>query len=82
MSVEFVDTNVLIYGHDGKAGLKRAKSIELVRELAKANSGALSIQVLSEFYAAATKMKIDKVEAEGSEIWAGHSWRYAMRPAR
>ena len=46
MSVEFVDTNVLIYSHDGKAGLKRVTSIELVERLVKVNAAALSIQVL------------------------------------
>ena len=82
MSVEFVDTNVLVYAHDAKAGQKRVNSIELVRRLAKDNSGALSIQVLSEFYAASTR-KLAMTSAEAEEIvldfgaWTIHSPAHA-----
>jgi|SRR5580693_1118497 predicted nucleic acid-binding protein len=55
MSVEFVDTNILIYAHDRGAGTKHAQAVELLTRLVEEGSGALSIQVLSEFYAAATK---------------------------
>ena len=54
MSVEFVDTNILIYAHDRKAGSKHDKAVELVARLTDDDSGALSLQVLIEFYAAAT----------------------------
>jgi len=65
MTAEFVDTNVLVYAYDGGAGLKHIKAIELVRRLAANNAGALSIQVLTEFYAVATrKMGIPSEEAE------------------
>ena len=56
MSVEFVDTNILVYAHDRKAGPKHHKSVELVARLTKDDFGALSLQVLIEFYAAATRM--------------------------
>ena len=69
MSVEFIHTNVLVYAHDANAGLKRLNSIELVRRLAKDNSGALSIQVLSEFYAASTR-KLAMTSEEAEEIVA------------
>jgi len=78
MNVEFIDTNVLVYAHDAKAGMKRVNSIELVRRLAKDNAGALSIQVLSEFYAASTR-KLAMTSEEASEIvsdfgaWTIHS---------
>ena len=65
MSVEFVDTNVLIYAHDAKAGRKHDKSVELVARLANDDSGALSLQVLTEFYAAATrKLSMTSKQAE------------------
>ena len=50
MNLEFVDTNVLIYSHDTSTGAKRQKANELVKDLTIRDSGALSIQVLSEFY--------------------------------
>jgi len=60
MSVEtFVDTNVLIYAHDKEAGEKRERALEELRELWERHSGALSTQVLQEFYVNVTR-KIPK----------------------
>ena len=53
MNVEFVDTNVLIYAHDRGAGKKQTVAIRLIERLFGEGTGALSIQVLSEFYAVA-----------------------------
>ena len=65
MSVEFVDTNILIYAHDAKAGQKHARSVELVARLANDDFLAISLQVLTEFYAAATrKLSITSEKAE------------------
>ena len=65
MNVEFVDTNVLVYAHDRKADRKRMRSSELLKRLAANNSGALSIQVLTEFYVVATrKLRITSEEVE------------------
>ena len=65
MSAEFVDTNVLIYAHDGGAGRKQEASIELIGRLFEERSGALSTQVLAEFYSAATKkLSMPSQEAE------------------
>jgi predicted nucleic acid-binding protein len=65
MSVEFVDTNILIYAHDATAGRKHDKSVELVSRLANDDSGAISLQVLTEFYAAATrKLRMASEKAE------------------
>jgi predicted nucleic acid-binding protein len=55
MSDEFVDTNILIYAHDGGAGEKRVRSVALVTRLTEEGTGALSVQVLAEFYSAATR---------------------------
>jgi predicted nucleic acid-binding protein len=66
MSVEFVDTNIFIYGYDGGAGGKHDKSVALLSRLVEEATGALSIQVLAEFYSAATKklgMKSQEAEA-------------------
>lgn len=65
MSVEFVDTNILIYAHDGGAGAKHHQAVGLLSRLFEDANGALSIQVLSEFYAAATrKLAMKSEEAE------------------
>lgn len=65
MSAEFVDTNVLVYAHQGGAGVKHRQAAELLERLFEDQSGALSIQVLSEFYVTATKrlgMKAQEAE--------------------
>lgn len=65
MSAEFVDTNILIYAHDGGAGMKHAKSVDLLARLFEQGAGALSVQVLAEFYSAVTrKLGMSSVEAE------------------
>ncbi|MEN6391585.1 MAG: PIN domain-containing protein [Syntrophomonas sp.] len=55
----FVDTNILVYAYDSSAGLKRQKSIDLLKHLWAERTGFLSIQVLQEFYVTVTR-KIDK----------------------
>ena len=69
MSVEFVDTNVLLYAHDGGAGKKHERSVRLLSRLVEDGAGAISIQVLAEFYAAATK-KLGISSQEAEEILA------------
>jgi predicted nucleic acid-binding protein len=53
--VVFVDTNILLYAHDLDAGLKRTRSIEALTQLWDAGTGALSVQVLQEFYVNVTQ---------------------------
>jgi predicted nucleic acid-binding protein len=77
MSVEFVDTNVLIYAHDGGAGSKHERSVELLERLSEEGNGALSVQVLAEFYSAATRKlgrKSEEAEAAIADlgVWAIH----------
>jgi len=55
MSVEFVDTNVLVYAHDVSSGVKHRVAMDLLARLFKQQAGAVSIQVLIEFYQVATK---------------------------
>lgn len=66
MSVEFVDTNVLIYAHDRTAGHKQARAAALLERLVAEDRIALSTQVLVEFYAAVTrKLGMNADMAEG-----------------
>jgi predicted nucleic acid-binding protein len=50
----FVDTNVLVYAHDLDGEVKRAIAEHVLRQLWNDETGALSSQVLQEFYAALT----------------------------
>ena len=51
----FVDTNVLIYAHDADAAEKRELANGLLQELWQERTGALSVQVLEEFYINVTR---------------------------
>lgn len=65
MSVEFVDTNIFIYASDSSTGAKFQTAVDLISRLAEAGAGAISTQVLSEFYNAATgKLRMPSEEAE------------------
>lgn len=76
MIVEFVDTNVFIYSLDHSAGRKHAVAADLLTRLFEDQSGAISVQVLVEFYAAAIKrgLKVREVEAVISDLdtWTLH----------
>ncbi len=52
---EFLDTNVLIYADDARHPGKRERARELIRRLMHERRGVLSLQVLQEFFAAATR---------------------------
>jgi predicted nucleic acid-binding protein len=43
MSAEFVDTNILVYAHDGGAGAKHDKSVELLAPVAKLRSLTVAV---------------------------------------
>ncbi len=63
--IEFVDTNVLLYASDSDAVQKQPVSIALLERLLLAGTGALSVQVLMEFYSNATrKFRMTSLEAE------------------
>src|ERR1700734_1072192 len=55
MSVEFVDTNIFVYACEGGAGSKHRKAVDLITRLFEEQNGAISVQVLAEFYVTATK---------------------------
>jgi predicted nucleic acid-binding protein len=65
-SAEFCDTNVLVYAYDRAAGPKWARARQLVTRLADERVGALSIQVLQEFYVAATRRSTPPLSAEAA----------------
>jgi predicted nucleic acid-binding protein len=53
-SRQFLDTNVLVYAYDSSAGDKHNRAVELVEQLAGDDAGALSVQVLQEFFVTVT----------------------------
>jgi len=62
--LRFVDTNILVYAHDISAGEKHTLAKEIVEDLWESESGCLSIQVLQEFYVAATVKVIKPLDSE------------------
>ena len=54
MPAEFVDTNIIVYAYDGTAGVKHERARGLMEGLWDRGEGALSTQVLQEFYVAVT----------------------------
>jgi predicted nucleic acid-binding protein len=55
MSVEFCDTNVVVYAYDIAAGAKRERARQLLERLWIEGVGALSIQVLQELFVTLTR---------------------------
>ena len=51
---EFVDTNVLLYGHDVASVEKQRTAMRLLNDLWARQAGCLSLQVLQEFYVSVT----------------------------
>ncbi len=77
MSAEFVNTNILVYAHDGGAGTRHSKATDLLKRLIEGGNGAVSTQVLAEFYNTATKKlsrKSEEAEAAIADfaVWAIH----------
>ena len=54
-ALEFLDTNILIYAHDGRIPAKQKRARELAGRLLRERRGVISLQVLQEFFAAATR---------------------------
>jgi predicted nucleic acid-binding protein len=51
----FVDSNILLYAHDGSAGAKRDVARDLMESLWYRGGGYLSVQVLQEFFVNVTR---------------------------
>lgn len=50
-----VDTNILVYAHDGEDPTRRARARNLLADLWDQRTGLVSTQVLQEFHAVATR---------------------------
>jgi predicted nucleic acid-binding protein len=51
----FIDTNVLVYADDSSDSTKQRLAIELISEQRRARTGVVSLQVLQEYFVAATR---------------------------
>jgi len=77
-NLEFVDTNVLIYAFETGDTKRHKKAKEKIAQLAHDNRGALSAQVLIEFYSITTgKLRFPPSAARSAMLsfkyWALHS---------
>ncbi|MBI5407640.1 MAG: PIN domain-containing protein [Nitrospirae bacterium] len=73
----FIDTNILLYAYDIDAGIKHNIAREVIRRCWEEASGVISIQVLSEFFARATReggsfVSVDEAESIVKNL--SHSW--------
>lgn len=58
MSVEFCDTNVIVYAYDRSAGVKHSRARLLLDRLWTSQVGALSVQIMQDAYVTLTR-KLD-----------------------
>jgi len=75
----FIDTNVLVYAYDADAGEKHEAAKHRLADLWDGEIGALSIQVLQEFYVTATRKlpkpitrRVAREVIETYEAWTPH----------
>jgi len=75
-TLEFVDTNVLLYAYDRSAGDLHTRAADLVGTLGGRRQGAVSVQVLQEFYVTATRKIAEPLshEAASDRIRALARW--------
>ncbi len=81
MNVEFIDTNILVYAHDSANEKKHNQALELIERLELTNAGALSTQVLTEFYAVGSR-KLKFTPQELSDTIADFSHWKLHRPTQ
>ena len=55
MNTILIDTNILLYAHDGNDPTRQAKALEVLQHLELTASGRLSVQCLAEFFSVATR---------------------------
>lgn len=84
MSVEFCDTNVIIYAYDQSAGEKYGQARDLLDRIWASRVGALSLQVLQESYVSLTrKLRPAYTPTEARSIVADlATWPSVIEPTR
>lgn len=51
----FLDTNILVYSRDAGSGVKQMLAEKLIKHLWESRSGALSVQILNEYFVTVTR---------------------------
>jgi predicted nucleic acid-binding protein len=62
-----VDSNVLVYAYDRSSQAKQTRALEVLDRLAAIGQGLLSVQMLAEFFWAATTKLADPLRVEEAE---------------
>src|SRR5665811_1810167 len=83
-SVEFCDTNIVVYAYDFSAAAKHQQARDLLNRLWLDRAGALSLQVLQAAYVTLTcKLRPSYSPAKARSIVADLStWRLVVEPTR
>jgi predicted nucleic acid-binding protein len=73
----FVDSNVLLYWRDASEPAKQARASEWLSVLWRERTGRISVQVLSEYYANATRKMRPRLSADAAwdDVRALTAWR-------
>ena len=74
----FVDANVFIYVRDSRNAAKQTRAVEWIARLWQGRSGRTSLQVLSEYYAVATRKLVPRIPAD--EAWEDVRELFAWGP--
>lgn len=74
----FVDANVFVYARDDRVASKRARAEQWIAHLWREHAGRTSVQVLSEYYAVATRKLTPRVPS--SEAWEDVEELFSWRP--
>ena len=74
----FVDANVLVYARDARDASKQARAVEWIAHLWQEHLGRTSVQVLSEYYAVATRKLNPRVPS--GEAWEDVEELFAWQP--
>lgn len=61
---QFIDSNILLYAYDIAEGAKYERARALVDELWRTKTGALSVQVLQEFFVSATSKIAEPLDVD------------------
>lgn len=84
-AVFLIDTNVLVYVHDLNEAVKQVRAELVVNTLGQRGTGALTVQVLGEFFWAATRPRTFKLSVAEAEIivtnYIRSWWVYDVTPA-
>jgi predicted nucleic acid-binding protein len=68
--VYLIDTNVLIYAYDAADAAKQRRALDVLRTVREEGVGALSVQVLGEFYTNITRKPLKPLSVEEAQATA------------